>query len=280
MKVKLEEKAIIFSAIINFFVALIKIVAGNIFGFVSLMADGFYTVSDFITDILALIGAKVGKKRPNKRYPLGYGNFEYIMQMIMGFLIMLVGIVVLFMSFNIYYNRPNIIVIIFILIAIGLKLYSSNMLGETGKRINSSLLITSSKESFLDVVSSSLLIVVIIVSQFFSKADMIGSILMGILIIYQALKIIFQNTMLLIGVSAKNEKIENEITKIFKKYRKIDVNKITLIKQGSYYHLILGIVMDKKYDIKTLINAEVNIKRDIRKRKLGIRFIDFDIEAR
>ncbi len=280
MKVKVEEKAIIFSAIINFFVALIKIIGGNIFGFVSLVADGFYTVSDFITDILALIGARIGKRRPNKRHPLGYGNFEYIMQMIMGFLIMLVGIVVIFMSFNIYYSKPSLIVILFILVAIGLKLYSSNMLQEAGKKINSSLLITSSKESYIDVISSSVLLLVILVSQFFKYADMIGSIFIGILIIYQAIKIIIQNTMLLIGVSTRNEKIENEIIKIFNRYRKIDIKNITLIKQGPYYHLILGIIINKKFDIKYLINAELNIKRDIRKKKLGIRLIDFDIEAK
>ena len=184
MKVKTEERAIVFSAVINFMVALLKIIGGNIFGFMSLIADGFYTVSDFITDILALIGARIGKKRPNKRYPFGYGNFEYIMQMIMGFLIMLVGLVIIFLSFNMYYNKPNLLVIIVILIAIGLKLYSSNMLARVGKKINSSILITSSKESYLDVISSSVLILVILVSQIFIEADMIGSLAIGLLIIY------------------------------------------------------------------------------------------------
>ena len=37
--------------------------------------------------------------------------------------------------------------------------------------------------------------------------------IIGILIIYQAIKIIIQNTMLLIGVSTRNEKIESEIIK-------------------------------------------------------------------
>ena len=35
MKAKVEEKAIIFSAIINIIVALIKIIAGNVFSFMS-----------------------------------------------------------------------------------------------------------------------------------------------------------------------------------------------------------------------------------------------------
>ncbi len=280
MKAKVEEKAIIFSAIINIIVALIKIIAGNVFSFMSFIADGFYTVSDFITDLLALLGAKIGKKRPNKRHPLGYGNFEYIMQMLMGFLILIVGFIVIFMSFNISYQKPNLIVIIFILMAICLKIFSSSVLLRAGKKINSSLLITSSKESYLDVFSSSMLILVILLSQFISFVDMIGSLIMGLLIIIQAIKIIFQNIMLLIGVSIRDKRIEGEIEKIFSKYRNIDINKITLVKNGPYYHLILGIIINKKWNIKRLINIESMIKKEIRKRKMGIGIIDFDIEAK
>ena len=109
---KAEKNALKFNAIVNFIVVLIKIIGGNILGFAALIADGFYTVSDFITDILAIIGSKVGNKRPNKRYPLGYGNFENIMQMIMGFMIFLVGIVVIVMSFNIHYQKPSLLVLI------------------------------------------------------------------------------------------------------------------------------------------------------------------------
>ena len=48
-----------------------------LFNCYALIADGIYTLSDFITDILAMIGARVGKKRANKKYPFGYGRFEY-----------------------------------------------------------------------------------------------------------------------------------------------------------------------------------------------------------
>ena len=151
---KVEKRTLVFSAIINLIVALIKISAGNIFNFASIIADGFYTVSDLITDVLAMIGAKVSKKRPDKRHPLGYGNFEYIMQMVMGFVIFIVGIVVIYMSFKITYTRPNLLVIVPLLIVIALKMYSAKMLLKVGEKINSSILVTSSKESFIDGISS------------------------------------------------------------------------------------------------------------------------------
>ena len=277
---RVEKKTLVFSAIVNFLVALVKIIGGNVFGFISLIADGFYTVSDFITDILAIAGAQIGKRRPNKRHPLGYGNFEYVMQMIMGFMIMLVGIVVIFMSFNITYVKPDWLVILVILLVVVLKIYSSKMLLQVGKKINSSMLITSSKESFLDALSSSILIVVIIASYFYNKADMIGSIFIGLLIIYQAFKIISQNGVLLIGENVKDAKIEEALNKIFRKYKKIKLLDYVLIKHGSYYQLILNINLNKDYTVKSLIKAELNIKKEIMSKRLGIKFIDFDIDSK
>ncbi len=274
---KTEQRALIFSAFINMIVALIKIIGGVILGFGTLIADGFYTVSDFITDILAIAGAKIGKKRANKRYPLGYGNFEYIIQMIMGFVILLVGIVVIVMSFNMYYETPSFLVILVALVVMGLKIYSSNLLLMVGKKINSSMLINSSKESFIDVLSSGMILVIVVIGQFFKDADKIGSIIIGIMILGQAFKIIYQNAIALIGESSNDNKINDQIARIFSHYKKINYKSSTLIKHGSYYHLILNISINKDYTIPSLIKAEYNIKKQIKSKNLGIKFIDFDI---
>ena len=277
---KVEQKSLIFSAIINFLVAVLKIVSGSMMGLATLIADGFYTASDFITDILAIVGAKVGKRRPSKRYPLGFGSFENIMQIIMGFMILLVGSVVLFLSFTLSYSKPNLLVLIPLLIAIGLKFYSSRMLLMVGKRINSSMLVTSSKESFLDVISSLLIILVVFIGFIFPEIDKIASIIIAGLIIYQAIKIIYQNILVVIGEATKNEKIEKALEDIFSKYRKIRLNDATIIKQGPFYNLILNININKDYTVASLIKAEMNIKQEIKKKRLKVRLIDFDIDSK
>ena len=274
---KVERKTLIFSAIVNLMVAIIKIIAGNIFNFASFIADGFYTISDLITDILAMIGSKLSNKRPNKRHPLGYGNLEYVMQLIMGFVIFLVGIIVIYMSFTLKYTRPDLLVIIPILLVVALKIYSSNILLKVGKKIKSGMLITSSKESFIDGISSSVLVIIIGASYLFSKADMVGSIAIGLMIIYQAIKIIWENIGLLIGENTQDEKVEEMLQDIFSNYKKINYKGYNLIKQGKYNHLIIKADLAKDYTIKSLIKAEVNIKKEIIKRRMGIKLIDFDI---
>ena len=277
---KAEKRTLIFSAFINLFVAIIKILSGIFFNFSSIIADGFYTFSDLITDVLAMIGAKISKKRPNKRYPLGYGNYEYIMQMIIGFVIFLVGLVVIFMGLKVKYSRPDLLVVMPIILVIGLKVYSSKILFKVGNRINSNILITSSKESFIDAMSSGILILVICSSFIFPKADMVGSVLIGLMIIYQAIKIIGENIGLLIGENIKDDKIEETLQDIFKNYKKIIFNSYTLIKRGMYSQLIINVSLAKDYTVKSLINAEANIKKEIIARKTGIKFIEFDIDQK
>ena len=66
-KMKLEFKILIYSMINNLAISIIKVVGGILFGLSSLFADGMHTFSDFVTDIVCLIGAKISKKKTNKK---------------------------------------------------------------------------------------------------------------------------------------------------------------------------------------------------------------------
>ena len=76
---KKEREALYFSILINIMVAILKLVGGFFYGSYTLITDAYYTICDFITDIIALISAKISKRRANKRFPFGYGRIEYIL---------------------------------------------------------------------------------------------------------------------------------------------------------------------------------------------------------
>ena len=54
---KKELKVLIYSMINNLVISIIKIGGGIFYGLGSLLADGMHTFSDFITDIVCLIGS-------------------------------------------------------------------------------------------------------------------------------------------------------------------------------------------------------------------------------
>ena len=65
-----------------------------------MVADGFHSLSDFITDIVAFFGSKYSKKRANKAYPDGYGRFEYVVDIFIATVIFTLGIYTIIHSFN------------------------------------------------------------------------------------------------------------------------------------------------------------------------------------
>ncbi len=60
-----------FAICVNIILALLKIVAGKIFFSMSLLSDGLNSFSDLITNILVIVGLKVGSNPEDKEHPFG-----------------------------------------------------------------------------------------------------------------------------------------------------------------------------------------------------------------
>ena len=93
---KSEQKALSFNILVNIFVSLVKIIGGILGNNFTLVIDGIYTISDLVTDVIALMGIKIGRKRANKNHPYGYGKIFYIVELFMGILALWL-VVLLFM---------------------------------------------------------------------------------------------------------------------------------------------------------------------------------------
>lgn len=275
-----EQKTLLVSAIINIIVFVLKIGGGLLFNCYALIANGIYTLSDFLTDILAMVGARLGGKRANKKYPFGYGRFEYAMQMLVGFLIVGVGLFIAFRSLFIEVTSPNTSILWIVILVILLKGLSSNYLMHIGNKISSIILVASAKESFLDVLATLMIFIFIIIGQVFPMIDAIGSLLMAILILYEGGKIIFDNIILLIGEDETNKELKAKIKKIVNEEKNIEYADSFLISCGNYYQVTLAIAVDASMTVKELIQKELNIKSRLRKNKLGIKFIDFDVSKK
>ena len=78
-----------FAIVINIVLALLKIISGNIFRSVSLISDGLNSLSDLITNILVIIGLKVGENPEDEEHPFGHGKIESVFSVIIGTFIMI-----------------------------------------------------------------------------------------------------------------------------------------------------------------------------------------------
>ena len=266
------------SLIVNFILSIIKLIFGLIGNIKSLVADGIHSFSDLTTDIIAILGNKLSRKPADNDHPKGHGKIEYITSLIISCFIIILGISIFKNSFSNSATIPNIYLIIVVIITIIAKYFLSYLLIQKGKEINNMILISSGKESYTDVYSSLLVLTVIVISQFSKKfyflryADMIGSILISVLILSMGIKLLFQNLSLLIGEAEQSiDKINAVKEIIINRNEKFMLEECTLFKLGSYYEVVIKIMVDGNTSVKEghelmdeieydLLNSDMNIK--------------------
>ena len=277
---KLELKTLRYSMINNLVIAIIKVFGGLYFGLGSLFADGLHTFSDFITDIISMLGTKISKRRPTKYHPFGFGKVEYLTNLFVGVLLLILALFIIISSFFKESIIPPLTVLILLVITFILKLIAIFIMNRVGNKINSHVLVVSVEESKTDLYSSIGVIIITIILQFsdkisiFKYADLIGSIIIGLIVLKTSLKIIISNSLSIIGeIDYDNLKID-EVREYLSKYKNIVDSDIHLIKYGAYYKLQLTLVLRQDITLRQAEKLMNKIKIEIpRQRKLKIKYV-------
>ena len=277
---KLELKVLIYSMINNLVIAVAKIFGGVFFNLGSLFADGMHTFSDFITDIVCLIGTKISKKKPTKYHPFGFGRVEYLTNLFIGIILFALGLYIIIHSLGKEVIIPPVNVLWLLLLALVLKLVAIFIMHKIGNKINSQVLITSVSESKADLYSSIAVSIITILLQFsddfpmLKHVDLIGSILIGLLVLKTAFEIIKENSLCLIGeVEEDKEKIK-KVEDFISNVNGVKDQEIKLIKYGAYYKLQLTLELDSKLTLRQVTILKRKIKKQvIRHRSLKIKHI-------
>lgn len=277
---KREIKILIYSMINNLLISSMKILGGFYFNLGSLLADGLHTFSDFITDIVCLLGSKISKKRPTKYHPFGFGKIEYLSNIFIGIILFLLGTYIIIHGITSKSIIPPLTVLYILFIAFVLKLIVIITMERVGEKLNSQMLATAVEESRADLYSSVGVAIITILLQFSDKikilkySDVVGSIILGALVLKTSVKIIIDNSLSIIGETEDDKEVLEKISDSLCEYKEIKKNQIDLIKYGSYYKLQLMIELDDNMNLKQITNLENAIKKKIKQdKKLKIKYV-------
>lgn len=276
-------KALKLGAISDLFVTTSKLLAGFYSGSSALIADGFYTLSNFITDILAIIGITLTKKRPNRTHPFGYGKVEYLINIFIGVIIFLLGILIFFISFTNPTSRFANWIYIILLICIGIKICISHYLLKVGKETKSNLLISTAKIALIDTYSTGTILIILTLSNLFHHhiifqyLDTLVSIIISFEILKLAYQLLKENMLAIIGEVDQNSDLMKQIEETVEAIPHVDLVDIQLIKYGSYYKASLKISLNPDIKLKQLIKIEQIINKKIKKKKFGIKYTTIEI---
>lgn len=157
-----REKTIVRTSVIgivvNVFLVLFKAFVGFASNSIAVILDAVNNLSDALSSVVTIIGAKLGAKQPNKKHPLGYGRIEYLSSMIIAALVLYAGgtslvesVKKIFKPGDVEYGTVSIIIIS---VAIVAKLILGLFVKKQGKKVNSGALVASGSDALFDAILS------------------------------------------------------------------------------------------------------------------------------
>lgn len=263
------------SFVTNIFLSIVKILMGILGHSHAMVADGFNSLSDLSTDIIAIMGSILSKKNSDKSHPYGYGKIEYLTNIIIGVMIIFMGVLLIINAFNFKYSPSEDIIMYVCIITIVIRVWIANYLIDNGRILDNSIIISSGYESLMNVLSSFLVLITIVLSklagynELFKYSDFIGTILVSVIIIYTGFNIFKENTSCILGKNEDDTDYINKIKKVIladKRVKKID--KLNVIKYGSYYQVNLTVIVSNKIKL----TDSYKIQKDLRRKLIGKRY--------
>ncbi len=157
-----REKAIVKTSIIgiitNVFLAGFKAAVGIIANSIAVTLDAVNNLSDALSSVVTIIGAKLGAKQPNKKHPLGYGRIEYLSSMIVAAIVLYAGITSAVESVKKIVSPEaadySTVSLVIISMAIVVKLILGQYVKRQGKKHNSGALVASGSDALFDAILS------------------------------------------------------------------------------------------------------------------------------
>lgn len=75
----------------NVLLSVLKVIVGLVAGSMALVADGFHSLSDMLTDFAVLLGVRLGSKAPDPEHPYGHGRAETFAAALIALILILIG---------------------------------------------------------------------------------------------------------------------------------------------------------------------------------------------
>lgn len=244
------------SIITNIFLSITKIVTGLIGKSGALIADGIHSFSDLSTDFIAIVGNYLSRKPADEKHPYGHGKIEYITSIIISLVILFLGASIIYNSIQKNIVIPSMIVAIISFLTIALKFLLSRYLVKKGKEYKNNILLASGYESSTDVISSIVVFISVLLMQLskifeiFKYADMVASIVVGLLIIKIGYQILSENMSIILEEQETNQEYLNKLKEIILEKKDIHhIDDLLVLKYGSYYKLVAEVSVDPKLSI-------------------------------
>lgn len=143
---------------VNVLLAAFKAAVGLLSNSIAVILDAVNNLSDALSSVITIIGAKLAGRKPDKDHPLGHGRIEYISALIVAAIVMYAGITSLIESVKkiIDPQKPDYSTISLVIIGVAVlaKILLGRYVKKTGEKTHSGALAASGTDALSDAALS------------------------------------------------------------------------------------------------------------------------------
>ncbi|MBR2745049.1 MAG: cation transporter [Clostridia bacterium] len=228
---KIIVKTSIKAIIVNILLVIFKAIAGWLSNSIAIILDAVNNLSDAVSSIVTIVGAKLANKAPDKEHPYGHGRIEYIAAVFIALIILWAGLTSFKESVEKIINPADVnysaISITVVTVAIFVKYFLARYVKGVGKKYNSQSLVASGTDAYFDsVIALSTLIAAIVNLVWGLRIEGYVGVLISVLIIKSGLEILKDTLNTVIGTRADSEvstKLRNRINEFEEVYGTYDL---------------------------------------------------------
>ena len=277
----MKERIAGLSVLVNFILAVGKVLVGLVAGSSAVLAEGIHSGMDVISSVISLAGIKIAKKPVDSKHPYGHYKFEVLSGLVITVFLFVTGVWVVYDAV-IGFAHPSIHKISYLALGV---MFLSAVLNEVmarlkvyyGKKENSLSLLSDGIHDRVDVYTSLAVLVGLFVMPYWIYVDSLLALLIGLYIIKESFSLGKEATDSLLDVSA-GEEIEEEIRKIAKK-EGIEIADLKTQKKGSVVTANLVVKLPKNLSVEEATEVSRSLKRKLIKAIEPLEYVAIQIES-
>ena len=155
---------------VNILLAAFKAIVGLASHSIAVVLDAVNNLSDALSSVITILGAKLAGKKPDRKHPLGHGRIEYISAMIVSAIVLYAGITSLVESVKKIIEPDEVSYTTISLVIIGVAVVAKILLGRyvkaKGESVGSGALVASGTDAMSDAILSFAVLVTALVYTF------------------------------------------------------------------------------------------------------------------
>ena len=256
------------SIVINIVLFVLKYWIGIMTGSIAIIADAWHTLSDSLTSIVVILGAKVSSKPADKNHPFGHGRAESVASIIIGVLLFIVGSNFFFEAIQRLRSKEAAIfstssIIIFIISVITKEAMAQFSFWAYNKTKSHSLK-ADGWHHRSDAIASAIILISIFLGKNLWWIDGVFGIIVSLLIVYTAIDIMKEAAQPILGEIPKQDSIE-KIIKIGERFNLNDIHHIHEHSYGSHLEYTMHVYMPKDSPIYKAYSITKKFREVLRK---------------